>query len=72
MTERLLDRHGGRGRVAADFAGREEIAGPRSELDGALLMGAAWVINLGVVGRAGRLRRAPLARAAIVVVSHPH
>lgn len=49
----------------------ELIAGPPSELSRALLMGAAWVINLAVVEWAIRKRPAPRARTASAVVSLP-
>jgi hypothetical protein len=42
----------------------EIIAGPPSELSRALLMGAAWVINLAVAEWAIRKRRIPRARTA--------
>jgi Predicted membrane protein (DUF2306) len=50
----------------------EIIAGPPSELSRALLMGAAWVINLAVAEWAIRKRRSPQARTASAVVSHLH
>jgi uncharacterized membrane protein len=46
------------------------IIGPPSELSRALLMGAAWVINLAVAEWAIRKRLAPPARKASAVVSH--
>jgi uncharacterized membrane protein len=46
------------------------IVGPPSELSGALLMGAGWVINLAVAEWAIRKRPAPPARTASAVVSH--
>lgn len=46
------------------------IAGPPTELSRALLMGAAWVINLAVAEWVIRKRRAHRARAAAVVVPH--
>ena len=46
------------------------IAGPPSELSRALLMGAAWVINLAVAEWIIRKRPAPPARTASAVVSH--
>ena len=49
----------------------EMIAGPPSELSRALLMGAAWVINLAVAEWTIRTRPAPPARTASAVVSHP-
>jgi uncharacterized membrane protein len=48
----------------------EIIAGPPSELSRALLMGAAWVINLAVAEWAIRKRRTPRARTASAVVSY--
>ena len=48
----------------------EMIAGQPSELSRALLMGAAWVINLAVAEWVIRKRPAPPARTASVVVSH--
>jgi len=45
------------------------IVGPPSELSGALLMGAGWVINLAVAEWAIRKRPAPPARMALAVVS---
>lgn len=48
----------------------ELIAGKPSELSRALLMAAAWVINLAVAEWVIRKRQAPRARAASVVVSH--
>ena len=48
----------------------EMIAGPPSELSRALLMGAAWVINLAVAEWAIRRRRTPRSRAATAVTSH--
>jgi len=50
----------------------ELILGPPSELSRALLMGAAWVINLAVAEWAIRTRPAPPARPASAVVSHLH
>ncbi len=44
---------------------------PPSELSGALLKGAGWVINLAVAERAIRKRLTPPARTASAVVSHP-
>jgi hypothetical protein len=46
------------------------IAGPPDELSRALLMGAAWVINLAVAEWVIRRRPAPPARTASAVVSH--
>jgi uncharacterized membrane protein len=48
----------------------ELIAGPPGELSRALLMGAAWVINLAVAEWAIRKRPAPPARPMSAVVSH--
>jgi uncharacterized membrane protein len=50
----------------------ELIAGPPNELSRALLMGAAWAINLAVAEWAIRKRPAPPARTASAVVSHLH
>ena len=47
----------------------EMIAGKPDELSRALLMGAAWVINLAVAEWVIRRRPAPRARTASVVVS---
>jgi hypothetical protein len=49
----------------------ELIAGPPSELSRALLMGAAWVINLAVAEWAIRNRLRRPARTASAVVPHP-
>jgi hypothetical protein len=46
------------------------IIGPPSALSEALLMGAAWVINLAVAERAIRRRTAPPARMASIVDPH--
>ncbi len=48
------------------------ITGPPTELSRALLMGAAWVINLAVAEWAIRRRSAPPARAAAAVVAPLH
>jgi hypothetical protein len=48
----------------------ELIAGPPNEFSRALLMGAAWAINLAVAEWAIRKRPARLARPASAVVSH--
>lgn len=48
----------------------EMIAGPPSELSRALLMGAAWVINLAVAEWVIRRRRTPRSRTATAVTSH--
>jgi uncharacterized membrane protein len=50
----------------------ELILGPPGELSEALLMGAAWVINLAVAEWAIRKRPAGPARTAAAVVSHLH
>jgi uncharacterized membrane protein len=50
----------------------EMIAGPPSVLSRALLMGAAWVINLAVAEWAIRKRLRRPARTVSAVVSHPH
>lgn len=47
----------------------EVIAGPPSELNRALLMGAGWVINLAVAEWAIRQQSAPPARTAAAVVA---
>ena len=64
----------GAGTQALTLAAEEMIAGAPSELSRALLMGAAWVINLGVAEWAIRKRpaRVPIGRArtASAVVSH--
>ena len=46
------------------------ITVPPSELSGALLMGAGWVINLAVAEWVIRKRLAPPARTASAVVTH--
>ena len=48
------------------------IAGPPSELGRALLMGAAWVINLAVAEWIIRKRPTLPARTASAAVSHLH
>ena len=48
----------------------EVIAGPPSEFSRALLMGAAWMINLAIAEWAIRKRRTPRSRRASAVVSH--
>jgi hypothetical protein len=48
----------------------ELIAGKPNELSRALLMGAAWVINLAVAEWIIRKRKAPRARLAPAVVSY--
>ena len=60
----------GAGTQVLTLAAGELIAGPPSELSRALLMGAAWVINLAVAEWAIRKRPAPPARRASAVVSH--
>ncbi len=50
----------------------EVIAGPPDELSRALLMGAAWVINLAVAEWAIRKRSTPPVRTAAAVVSQLH
>jgi uncharacterized membrane protein len=62
----------GAGTQALTLAVGTVILGPPSELSRALLMGAAWVINLAVAEWAIRKRTAPPARAAAAVVSHLH
>ena len=48
------------------------MIGPPSELSRAILMGAAWVINLAVAEWIIRKRRIPRAHSALAVVTHPH
>jgi hypothetical protein len=60
----------GAGTQALTLAAGELIAGPPNELSRALLMGAAWVINLAVAEWIIRKRPAPPARMAPAVVSH--
>ena len=55
--------------VLTQLAGSLSV-GPPSELSGALLMGAGWVINLAVAEWAIRKRSANRTRTASVVVSH--
>jgi hypothetical protein len=62
----------GAGTQTLTLAAGEVIAGPPSELSRALLMGAAWVINLAVAEWAIRKRPAPPARTAAAVVSQLH
>jgi uncharacterized membrane protein len=50
----------------------EIIAGPPTELSRALLMGAAWVINLAIAEWAIRKRLRRSARTALTVASHLH
>jgi uncharacterized membrane protein YozB (DUF420 family) len=61
----------GAGTQALTLAAGAVILGPPSELNRALLMGAAWVINLTVAEWAIRTRPAPPARTA-AVVAHLH
>lgn len=61
----------GAGTQALILMAGEMIAGKPSELSRALLMGAAWVINLAVAEWAIRRRPAPPARTASAVVSNP-
>jgi uncharacterized membrane protein len=62
----------GAGTQALTLLTGELIAGPPSELSRALLMGAAWVINLAVAEWVIRKRPAASARTAAAVVSHLH
>ena len=62
----------GAGTQVLTLSAGELIVGPPSELSRALLMGAAWVINLAVAEWAIRKRSAPPARTASAVVSHLH
>ena len=62
----------GAGTQALTLAAGAVILGPPSELSRALLMGAAWVINLAVAEWAIRKRPAPPARTAAAVVAHLH
>jgi hypothetical protein len=62
----------GAGTQALTLAAGALIAGPPTELSRALLMGAAWVINLAIAEWAIRKRPRRLARTAAAVVSHPH
>ena len=59
----------GAGSQALALMAGELIAGKPNELSRALLMGAAWVINLAVAEWVIRKRKAPRARAASVIVS---
>jgi uncharacterized membrane protein len=59
----------GAGTQVLTLAVGELIAGPPSELSRALLMGAAWVINLAVAEWVIRQRPAPPARTSSAVVS---
>jgi uncharacterized membrane protein len=60
----------GAGTQALTLAAGAVIAGPPTELSRALLMGAAWVINLAVAEWIIRTRPAPPARPAAAAVSH--
>ncbi len=62
----------GAGTQALTLAAGAVILGPPSELSRALLMGAAWVINLAVAEWAIRTRSASPARTASAVVSLLH
>jgi uncharacterized membrane protein len=59
----------GAGSQALTLMAGELIAGKPNELSRALLMGAAWVINLAVAEWIIRKRKAPRARANSVIVS---
>jgi uncharacterized membrane protein len=60
----------GAGTQALTLLAGESILGPPSELSRALLMGAAWLINLAVAEWIIRRRPAPPARTAPAVVPH--
>jgi uncharacterized membrane protein len=60
----------GAGTQALTLLAGELILGPPTELSRALLMGAAWVINLAVAEWIIRRRPAPPARTASAVVPH--
>jgi uncharacterized membrane protein len=62
----------GAGTQALILLAGEVIAGPPSEFSRALLMGAAWVINLAVAEWIIRRRPAAPARTAAAVVAHLH
>lgn len=62
----------GAGTQVLTLAAGEVIAGPTGELSRALLMGAAWVINLAVAEWAIRKRPAPPARRAAAGVALLH
>jgi hypothetical protein len=62
----------GAGTQVLTLVAGELIVGPPSELSRALLMGAAWVINLAVAEWAIRKRLRRPARTVAAVVSHPH
>jgi hypothetical protein len=62
----------GAGTQALTLAAGAVLLGPPSELSRALLMGAAWVINLAVAEWAIRKRSASPARTASAVVSLLH
>lgn len=61
----------GAGTQALTLAAGEMIGGPPNELEHALLMGAAWVINIVVAEWALRRRPGNRARKPAPVVSHP-
>ena len=61
----------GAGTQALTLAAGEMIGGPPNELEHAMLMGAAWVINLAVAEWALRRKPGNRARKASPVVSHP-
>jgi uncharacterized membrane protein len=62
----------GAGTQALTLLAGELTLGPPSELSRALLIGAAWVINLAVAEWAIRKRPAPPARTAAAVVAQLH
>jgi uncharacterized membrane protein len=62
----------GAGTQALTLAAGAVILGPPSEFSRALLMGAAWVINLAVAEWAIRTRPIPPTRSVSAVVSHLH
>ena len=59
----------GAGTQALTLAAGEMIGGPPNELEHALLMGAAWVINVAIAEWAIRRRRTPRARTISAPVS---
>jgi hypothetical protein len=59
----------GAGTQALTLAAGEMIGGPPNELEHALLMGAAWVINVAIAEWAIRRRRTPRARTISARVS---
>ena len=59
----------GAGTQALTLAAGEMIGGPPNELEHALLMGAAWVINVAIAEWAIRRRRIPRARTISAPVS---